>query len=188
AGDDLINGGAGRDLASYVSATAGISVDMTAGTVIGDASVGSDTLVSINQIRGSNFVDTYVATGYAGNDNPPSAVTLNNFEGMGGNDIIIGNGSTQASYQIAAAAVTVDLASPTVGMPGSTGIAFGTAPGDLAGIGTDTFFDGVTRVRGSVYDDTILGNAASNSLVGGKGNDFLDGRGGFDTAIYEPLA
>src|SRR5262249_3838671 len=111
AGDDTLDGGAGRDKAVYTDAADGVSVDMAAGTVhgtaLGDvAGIGNDTLVSIEFVRGSNFADTYVATGYVGNDNFPSPVTVNTFEGMGGDDVITGNGDTQLSYQSATAAVT----------------------------------------------------------------------------------
>lgn len=38
----------------------------------------------------------------------------------------------------------------------------------------------VEHVIGSVYDDTIKGDAANNKLVGGEGNDTLEGRAGMD--------
>ena len=85
----------------------------------------------------------------------------------------------------ASAGVTVDLSSPTAGVPGSTGIAHATA-GD-AGIGTDTFFGGIQVVRGSDFGDTLLG---SNNFTGPEvfegrgGDDFIDGRGGFDRVLY----
>jgi Ca2+-binding RTX toxin-like protein len=188
AGNDALNGGAGRDLATYVSATGALDVDMAAGTVTGDESVGSDTLDSVENIRGSNFNDRYEAIGYAGNFNPPSPVTSNGFEGMAGDDTVIGNGSTQVSYENALAAVTVDLDESTAGEPGSTGYGRGTASGDLANVGTDIFFGGVNRVRGSDFNDTLLGsNAFSETFTAGSGDDWIDGRGGFDTASYTPL-
>ena len=87
----------------------------------------------------------------------------NEFEGMAGDDVITGNGNTRLSYLNASDAVTVDLASPTAGVPGSTGTAFGTAPGDAAHVGTDIIFGGVNFVRGSEFDDRLLG---SNNFVG----------------------
>src|SRR5262249_3297257 len=59
AGNDTIVGLAGVDLSIYSDATAGINVNMAAGTVTGDASIGTDTLQSIEQVRGSNFADVY---------------------------------------------------------------------------------------------------------------------------------
>ena len=65
-GDDLMDGLAGRDLADYSYATGptGIIVDMASGIVTGNVSVGTDTLRSIENIRGTDFDDTYVATGF----------------------------------------------------------------------------------------------------------------------------
>src|SRR5581483_1134860 len=69
AGNDSIDGGAGFDRASYAplfddDATGGVAIDLGAGTAGGDGSVGSDTLRSIEAVRGSNFADTFDATGF----------------------------------------------------------------------------------------------------------------------------
>ena len=37
---------------------------MAAGTIVGDASVGTDTLRAIEAVRGTSFADTYNATGF----------------------------------------------------------------------------------------------------------------------------
>ena len=135
AGNDLLDGGSGIDRAIYTDATGPITVDLAAGTVErGDRAVGTDTLVSIEQIRGSDFADTYVATGYTG-VSPIGSVpaNFNEFEGMAGNDIITGNGATQLSYLNATAGVTVNFTSWVAGQGAS-----GTATGD-ASVGTDTF-------------------------------------------------
>ena len=88
---------------------------------------------------------------------------------MGGNDTIIGNGSTQIVYFNATGGVTVDLVA-------------GTASGD-ASVGNDTV-SGISNVVGSGFADLLQGSATSNLLDGRGGNDTLDGRGGFDTAGY----
>src|SRR5437016_4618913 len=97
---------------------------------------------------------------------------------MGGNDSITGNGHTRVSYLNATAGVTVDIAA---------GTGQGTAPGDLAGVGVDTF-TGVNAVRGSAFDDVLLGSDnrvfTFESFEGRAGNDFFDGRGGLDVAVY----
>ena len=68
------------------------------------------------------------------------------------------------------------------------GSAHGTDPGDVAGIGTDNFVSGVNRVRGSNFNDNFTGSnnpANTNELFEGRGgNDFINGGGGFDTAVY----
>ena len=54
-------------------------------------------------------------------------------------------------------------------------------------VGHDTF-TGVNRVRGSYFADTLLGsnNPTSTAEIfeGRGGDDFIDGRGGFDKAVY----
>ena len=105
---------------------------MASGVVTGDASVGTDTLRSIEFVRGSQFADIYVATGFSGSSaNAGSNGTFNEFEGVGGNDTITGNGNTRIAFYNATAGVTVDLAA-------------GTATGD-ASVGNDTF-TGVNNV------------------------------------------
>ena len=64
-GNDTLIGGDGIDRALYIDATGPITVNMAAGTVSG-AGIGSDTLSSVESIRGSAFADNYVATGYTG--------------------------------------------------------------------------------------------------------------------------
>jgi VCBS repeat-containing protein len=169
-GDDKFHGGAGIDRSAYTDATGPITVDMLAGTVTGNG-VGTDTLTSIEHIRGSSFADTYVATGYAGASAVGSLLaTFNEFEGMEGDDVITGNGGTALSYLNATAAVAVDLID-------------GTAVGD-ASVGNDTF-TGVAIVRGSSFGDTLLGsNNAIENFVGGAGDDFINGRSGFDRVFY----
>ena len=71
-GDDFIDGRGGFDRVLYWfrtddNVTGGINVNMAAGTVIGDISVGTDTLRSIEAVRATNFDDTYNAAGFTTN-------------------------------------------------------------------------------------------------------------------------
>ena len=85
-GDDTIIGLTGVDRAVYADATGGITVDLAAGTVSG-AGVGTDTLIGIEAIQGSKFVDHYSAAGFTGNSGVPGVPTgFNSFEGMAGDD------------------------------------------------------------------------------------------------------
>ena len=184
AGNDLIDGRAGYDLAIYEplidnTVTGGITVNMALGTVAGNASVGNDTLRSVEALRGTDFNDNYSAAGFSGiSANAGSLGTYNQFEGMGGNDAITGNTNTTVEYSNALAGVTVDIA---------TGNAHGTAAGDAAGIGVDNF-SGVNGIRGSEYADFLSGSnnagGTTETFTGIGGDDFIDGRGGFDRAIY----
>jgi Ca2+-binding RTX toxin-like protein len=182
-GNDTIDGRGGFDRAVYSlddAVAAGISVNLAAGIVTGDARIGTDTLRSVEAVRGTDFADTFDATGFtATSTNAGSAgvnasgAAFNDFEGMGGNDTITGNGNTRVSYDNATAGVTV-----TLGVNGS-----GTATGD-ASVGTDTFVSGVFRVRGSDFADTISGNGGINTLEGQGGNDTLTGGAGADHFVY----
>jgi hypothetical protein len=178
-GDDLMDGRGGLDRVNYASilddlVTGGINIDMASGVVTGDASVGTDTLRSIEFVRGSRFADVYVATGFSGSSaNAGSSGTFNEFEGVGGNDTITGNGNTRIAFYNATGGVTVDIAA-------------GTATGD-ASVGSDSF-TGVNSITGSQFADTLSGSnnapGTGEAFEGRAGNDFIDGRGGFDTAIY----
>ena len=43
----------------------------------------------------------------------------------------------------------------------------------------------ISNLIGSAYDDTLIGNDRDNVIAGGKGNDILEGRGGYNTYIFE---
>ncbi|OQW55470.1 MAG: hypothetical protein A4S14_12520 [Proteobacteria bacterium SG_bin9] len=179
AGNDLIDGRGGFDRADYITdaaTTSGITVNMASGTVTGDSTVGTDTLRSVEAVRGTNFDDVYVATGFglAGALNPAvnnvgSNGTFNEFGGSGGNDTITGNGFTRLAFNNATAGIDVD-------------INLGKATGDVS-VGTDTF-TGVNAIAATVFNDTLRGSAINENFQGNAGDDFIDGRGGFDTAVY----
>jgi Ca2+-binding RTX toxin-like protein len=187
AGDDLLVGRGGLDRAIYATltndtVTGGVTVNLAAGTVTGDASVGTDTLKSIEFVRGSNFADVYDATGFSGSSaNAGSNGTFNEIEGMGGADVIIGNGNTRIAFYNATAGVTVDLAAS--GANGQTG----TASGDNS-VGSDIIKGGINAILGSQFADNFYGsnNAAGTTeqFDGRAGNDFFNGRGGLDQALY----
>jgi Ca2+-binding RTX toxin-like protein len=181
AGNDFLDGRGGFDYSVYNNdplVTGGIAVSLATGIVTGDASVGTDTLRSIEAVRGTNFNDTYDATGFSGSSaNAGSNGTFNQFEGMVGDDLITGNGNTRLQFILALDGVTVDIAA---------GTAHGTAPGDVAGVGTDTF-TGVNSIMGSTFGDTLLGSGGNEQFLGLAGDDYIDGRGGFDFAQYSNL-
>ena len=183
-GDDHIDGLGGFDRAFYnndSSAVSGIHVDMALGAVTGDVAIGTDTLLSVEAIRGTNFADNYDASNFGAPgflNNVGSFGAFNEFEGMGGNDVIAGNGSTRIAFYNAFDGVTVDL---------NAGTSNGTVAGDVAGVGTDTF-TGVNAVRGSGFADVILGDAGSNILEGRGGADTLFGGTGADHFVFTAVS
>lgn len=178
-GNDTIDGGAAPDSnhirrANYVNSPTGVTVILggQGQGIAQDGFGGTDTLRNINFVRGSNrFNDTLM-----GSD---TTAFVESFEGRGGNDTIDGKGGEDiVRYQDAAASVTVNLA-------------LGTAQ-DGDG-GTDTLAN-IEGVRGSRYNDLLIGgNPANGSGVldgleffrGEAGNDTIDGGAGYDRAEYE---
>ena len=186
--DDSITGGGGFDTAVYGFEDAAINVQLAAGDVFGGVNTGHDTLHSVEAVSGTDFIDTYNAVGFSGSSsNAGSSDTFNRFEGRGSDDIITGNNNTQIDFANALAGITV-----TFGPVAGTGTSQGTAPGDVADVGTDTF-SGVIGVRGSDFAD-IIGPDAGNNIIdgrggndsfqGGLGDDSLTGGTGVDRAIY----
>ena len=164
AGDDTIDGGQGYDRAEYTTAEGPVNVTLggTAGNgTAQDGQGGTDTLISIEAVRGSIFNDTLT-----GSDSAP----FESFEPRSGNDTVDGRGGIdRIDYQTAEdSGAVVNLA---------TGIAQ-----DGMG-GTDTLLN-IEHARGSrVFGDILIGNAGANVLDGLGGNDSLDGAAGDDTLI-----
>ena len=194
-GNDTIEGRGGYDFANYNNDPAtqsGITVNLAAGTVVGDASVGNDTLRGVEGVRGTQFADTYNAVGFSGGStNAGSIGFFNNFDGQGGNDSITGNGNTRIQFSQSTAAVLVDLANAAAG---GTGLALDKADAlnltnlDLASVGIDVIYGGVNAVMGSMFGDRLLGSAGNEHFLGLSGDDFINGRGGFDVAQYSNMS
>jgi Ca2+-binding RTX toxin-like protein len=163
-GHNVLDGGDGTDTVTYTSATAGVTVNLLAGTATG--SDFSDTLVSIENVVGTGFDDTLI--GDAGN---------NLLQGGDGNDILMGGpgqntldggaGIDTASYATASAGVVVDL-----------------GKGTATGAGLADKLISIENVVGSNFNDTITGDGGNNVITGGGGNDTISGGGGNDTVVY----
>ena len=195
AGNDSIDGRGGLDRVDYQEASEAINLLLSSGTLT-STSQGTDTLRSIEIIRGTRFDDVFDARGFISGSSTTgnagsAAGHFNVFEDTGGNDLIQGNGSTAVSYLASMVAVQADLA---------TGIVDARFTEDLtsplyATLGRDTL-SGVFALQGSAHDDLLQGGGSGTNLGdwpttqtyerlrGGAGNDTLDGRGGLDFADY----
>ena len=201
-GSDTLIGGAGSDTASYKWATGAVTVNLGVGTynysaynygsgidfngqTWGTASGadGYDYLVGIDRVVGSRFDDTL--TGNSGD---------NVFRGLDGNDTIDGgNGSDWISYSEAmivnntatgsSNGITVDLSSAK---DANGYISVTVADGNelLATAGTDKL-KSIENITGTIYNDTLIGDAGDNTLQGFGGNDVLKGGAGNDTADFK---
>lgn len=167
-GNDLIDGGAGNDTASYVDATGRVVVflDGTPANVRGGQ--GTDTLVSIENLIGSDFddrlvgnADDNVLTGGAGDDVLIGLDGNDTLYGGAGNDSLTGSGGDDLLY-------------------GGDGNDFfdglGGADTIFGGAGEDTIFTGneVDTIDGGAGDDNIQASAGEDVVFGGSGNDLIN--------------
>ena len=157
AGDDLIDGKGGIDRLYYRYDPSGVTVNLTSGTAK-DGFGGTDTLLNIENVQGSDFSDSLTGNGQN-----------NMFWGEGGDDLVDGQGGEDmVSYWDDSVAVTVNLTT------GTASDGFG---------GTDTLLS-IESVTGSFYNDQLTGNAEDNLFSAIGGNDLIDGQGGIDTVAF----
>ena len=170
AGNDILDGGGGFDAVRYDrdasrGGTSGVTVNLALGTAT-DGFGDTDTLISIESVRGSQYDDTLIGDGED-----------NEFVGLGGNDMIDGGeGSDWAGYWPAESGILVDMKRE-----------LGQVVHDGLG-GTDTLVS-IEGIVGSTHDDTIVGNWSDNwydgndgndRMIGGAGNEWLNGGDGND--------
>ena len=158
AGNDTIDGKGSWDRASYQTSAAAVNVNLATG-IAQDGWGGTDTLLNIEEVRGSAFNDVIVGT-----------ANNNVIDGQNGDDTMDGGaGFDTLRYDLSTGNVIVNLA-------------LGTATGAA---GNDTFTN-FEEVRGSAFNDTLTGSdsGAYESFEGRGGNDTIDGKGGTDRAAY----
>lgn len=154
-GNDMISGGADTDTVSYVNAfsttATGVTVNLATTTAQNTGAAGTDTITGVENIIGSGY-----------NDNLTGTAGANVVEGGAGADTMDGGAGTDtASYAGATAGVTVSLAAQ--GAAQNTG-----------GAGSDTL-TGFENLTGSSFNDSLSGDSAVNVLMGGAGDDLLNG-------------
>ncbi len=179
-GDDALAGGVGNDTAKYLDASAGVMVDLQAGTAssrsAGDAAgIGNDTLAAIEYAKGSNFDDILTGDGLAnrlwgfdGNDELSGGGRSDlldggkgndSMQGGGGHDVLIGGaGDDLLDGGVGRDKANYKTASDGVVVNLSTGKAVSAVAGDAALIGSDTLV-AIENVNGSAYADRLTGDA-----------------------------
>lgn len=181
AGADALFGGADFDLADYAQAGGGVTASLALPTANAGADALGDSFDGIEGLIGSSFADQLTGDaaanllqGGAGHDALSDGAGNDTVEGGAGDDTLIagtgadqfhgGSGNDLLDYGTAVAALRIDVAQP--------GTSTGAAAGDS--------LDGIERISGSAFGDTLLGDETDNRLYGAGGADYLYGRGGND--------
>lgn len=188
AGDDNINGGPGIDILfggdGNDTVRGGDGADEVNGNDGNDTLFGDANDDAMDGGRGNDRVDGGLGNdktdGFEGDDVLMGGPGVDILTGDVGNDFLIGGSGADAmdgglgGYDIVSYETTlpagagVGLTINMIGV-GSTGDAQG-----------DTFVN-VEEVRGTLRDDTIVGDALDNVLLGEAGNDSINGGAGNDT-------
>ena len=177
-GNDTIDGATGNDRVSYHTSPSAVTVNLLTGTSSGGQGV--DTLISIENVRGSQLADVLIGNdgendfqAREGDDTVSGGAGADTLYGGLGNDTLDGGtndpllGFDWAAYSTASGAVNVNLA---------TGLASGAD-------GNDTLVN-IDAVMGSSFGDTLTGDAFDNVLRGNGGDDTIDGGAGIDWVDY----
>ena len=162
--DELDGGTAGdneNDTATYASATAGVTVDLSGGN-LGQGDARGDSYTGIEKYLGSDHADTFISGKNADN------IT-------GGPDT--GDSGDTVSYERSEKGVTVDLSSPGQSSDDAVNPTGSYARGDT--------LNDIENVIGSRYSDKLT--AGSGSVInGGRGDDDLFGSDSSDTFVFAP--
>jgi Ca2+-binding RTX toxin-like protein len=139
-----------------------------------------------------------VIAGHAGADSLTGDAGDDWLIGGAGDDIINGGaGIDWASYEDAAASVTVDLLTTTAQNTGGAGVDRLVAVENLFGSTFDDLLKGnnaANTLNGAAGDDALFGRSGNDALHGGDGddwiegglgNDYIEGGAGSDWAAYE---
>lgn len=202
AGADQIDGGLGFDHADYAASAAGVTISLSGTTGSGGDAAG-DTLVNVESVIGSAFVDNLTGSaandslsGGAGNDVTNGGGGSDEISGDGGDDtiyggdgddnivgglgadhIIGGDGQDYANYYWTEYAGRGAIAvRPTEGVTADllySNLNTGAALGDT--------YESIERLYGSQFADRLFGDNAANLIVGDAGDDVIVGRDGSDT-------
>ena len=173
-GNNILDGGAGIDTVSYVFSAGAISVGLANTFAQASGGSGSDTLLNIENLTGSNYNDRLTGNSAA-----------NILDGGAGNDIL--NGSAGADRMIGGNGSDSyfvdnigDIVSETNATPSTGGI--DTVYSYLAAYTLGANVENLRLLATGTATGT--GNSLDNRIHAGAGNNILDGDAGVDTVSY----
>ncbi|HEY5411301.1 MAG TPA: hypothetical protein VIJ94_11310 [Caulobacteraceae bacterium] len=166
AGNDTIDGGTGQTTFSYESAAAGVTVSLAISGPQNTGGAGTDTLVNVSDLLGSNFNDTLTASGAnqaleggAGDDILIAGTGPEVLDGGGGDDTVVFSGPA-SDYTVASTSSGEEVTGPN---------------------GTYELFN-VEILQ--FPDKQVVFSTTGQTLVARDGGDTLNGGNGTDTASY----
>jgi len=168
-GNNVLDGGTGIDTVSYacgVIGTTGVTVNLSLTTALATGDSGSDTLLNIENITGSNYNDTL--TGNSG---------ANILDGGSGIDTMTGGDGSDA-YYVRDTGDTV-IESNATASTGGTDLVYSYLAAYTLGNNVE---NGRILATGAA---NLNGNTLNNVLYAGTGNNVLNGVSGVDTVSYQ---
>jgi Ca2+-binding RTX toxin-like protein len=199
-GADRLDGGAGIDTAFYGDSTTGVGINLATGRGVGGSAEG-DTLISIENVFGSNFNDTLTGTSGANQLHGQDGNDV--IKGGGGNDFLDGGNGNDILVSTIWDSSTLDggAGDDTFKGSGAADVLIGGAGSDTADFSHKSFvtitlgdpipywagsedphaqFISIENLTGAPGQDVLVGNSGSNVLRGLGGEDNLIGGGGAD--------
>ncbi|WP_374471143.1 hypothetical protein [Phenylobacterium sp.] len=178
AGNDRIDGGAGYDRASFNSSPTGVTVTLATQGSAQTTGEGSDTLIGIEHLTGSD-----------GNDNLTGDGGGNWLWGTGGSDTLSGGGGAdllsvgRGNHVVDGGADTDVVSFYSLTLTGPVTASLAVSGVQNTGQGTISL-TGVEGLTGTLpWGDTLTGDANGNILAGWGGGDSLSGGGGDDLLL-----
>ena len=204
-GRNTLDGGPDRDTASFEFAGGGVTANLEDPAESGDL-VRQNTLVSIENLTGSNYGDTLtgnagdnVLTGLSGDDTLHGGPGDDVLRGGPGADVLDGgDGMDTADYSQATSGIlhtegdTLNDIEIIIGSDHRDHL-FGpdTEPHEAyASTGTFSFYPGISSdditIHGGPGNDEIHSNTGNDTLYGGPGDDYIVSMGGNNTLYGGP--
>lgn len=206
-GDDVLDGGTDQDNANYrwSGEINGVTVDLSTGITSNDGFGNTDTLVSIENVEGSEFADSIagdaqdnhlegregddVIHGAGGNDSVRGSEGADQlfgetgadwFDGGPGDDLIDGGADEDRvnydGWTGTNGPVTIDLSTIVASAGGYANVVVVADDGH----GNTDYLRDIEHISGSDFSDNLTGDAQRNELIGHNGDDVLIGNEGDD--------
>jgi Ca2+-binding RTX toxin-like protein len=189
-GDDTLDGGAGIDTVDYLSATSGVTVDLSSTAQQDTGGAGKDTLLNIENVTGTLHADTI--TGNAGNNYLDGYAGGDIIYGLGGNDTLAGGtgsdlegGTGNDTYIVYNTGVTI-VEAVNAGIDSVRSYVSYTLTANVENLTLEELA-GNSDATGNSLANTLTANTYDNVLDGGTGVDQMYGGLGNDTYYVDNI-